>query len=75
MSGYRVRLTGRARRHLDVVDKWWRKNRPTTTDRVTEEFARAASLLAHSPGIGKRYAVVEEHDIKRRMLRTTPYYL
>ncbi len=45
MNDLRVRLTGRARRHLKASDEWWRENRPSVRTRVTDEFARLVSLL------------------------------
>ena len=71
----RVRITNRARRHIDAAANWWQQNRPLAAGAVSEELAEAFKLLAAQPAIGVPALNVRTGDVRRVYLARIHYYL
>ncbi|HEX7669749.1 MAG TPA: hypothetical protein VF395_09210 [Polyangiaceae bacterium] len=52
-----VKVTKRAERRIEVVDRFWRKNRLEAPDLLKAELAAAAALLSQDPYAGKACVV------------------
>lgn len=70
-----VRVTRRARGHIDRAALWWDENRPLAPEAFDEELAEAFSLLSAEPGIGAPALNVRARGVRRVHLARIHYYL
>ena len=70
-----VRVTQRARAHIDRAALWWDENRPHAPNAFDEELAEAFSLLSAEPGIGAPALNVRARGVRRVHLARIHYYL
>jgi plasmid stabilization system protein ParE len=70
----KVELSGEADRQVEVIDAWWRENRPGAPDLFASELEQALTALADSPTLGVRYGSGET-PIKRLLLHRSHYHL
>lgn len=40
---------------VETIDRWWRENRPSAPDLLSNELIASLRLLADAPFIGSRY--------------------
>lgn len=69
----RVFTTPQADGQIAEIDAWWRQNREKAPNLFEEELALAFTMIADSPGAGRRYA--GHRDVRRILLRSTRNHL
>lgn len=57
MTRYRVGFSRTADAQIELIDAWWRENRPAAPGMFSRELEAAVRLLEVSPIIGKAYPV------------------
>jgi plasmid stabilization system protein ParE len=71
----KVRLNEDAEADVDVIDTWWRENRPEAPDLFRDELAAVLDLLASSPHAGETYKRLAGHAVRRTLLERTRRYV
>ena len=69
----KLRISGRARRELKRLDRWWRSNRDEP-DLFIEEFRAVVRLLLVHPRLGRLYPGATDEVLVRRVLMSTSKY-
>ena len=70
----KVKVTRRAERCIETVDRFWRKNRLEAPDLFKEELAAAEVRLSEDPNAGKA-CVVGGKQLRRLLLERTEQWL
>ncbi len=65
----KIRSSGRAKRELKRLDKWWRANRDDE-DIFIDEFESMARVIREQPNLGRRYYGASEDDVLRVLMAT-----
>lgn len=64
----KIRFTARARLRAGIVARWWRANRPTTSDLFEQELEQAVTSLAVQPDLGRPYETIRGKVVRRLLL-------
>ncbi len=64
----RVEFLPRALRRIELVDAWWRHERPKAPDLFRDELDKVIELLAGQPRVGTIYRVVRGQTFHRVLL-------
>lgn len=67
----KIRLVGPARRQADVIDRWWRENRPAARDLFAREMSDARRLLSATPDAGAPFTTRRGVVVRRLLLPRT----
>ncbi len=70
----KVKVTRRAERRIEIVDGFWRKNRPKAPDLFKEELAAAELRLSQDPYAG-RVCVIGGKQMRRLLLPRTEQWV
>ncbi|KYG08745.1 hypothetical protein BE21_21905 [Sorangium cellulosum] len=70
-----VAVTKRAAVEVATASAWWAENRPAAPGAVTDELARALSLLQTAPDAGVRVANARLAGVRRLFLERIDYHL
>ena len=70
----RVKVTRRAEQRIEVVDRFWRKNRLEAPDLLKEELASAEARLSEDPYAGKP-CVIRGKEYRRLLLPRTEQWI
>jgi plasmid stabilization system protein ParE len=70
----KVKVTRRAERRIEIVDRFWRKNRLEAPDLLKEELAAAEVRLSEDPYAGKA-CVIGERQLRRLLLPRTEQWM
>jgi len=71
----KVRISARARRNIETIQRWWIENRPAAPSLFLDELAAAEALLCTSPQVGRIYAVHRTGAVRRVVLQKTRHHL
>ena len=71
----RIKLTLRARRRIQLVEAWWRENRPGAPDLFREELAWARQKLLSTPHLAPRYQMESGKVFRRLLLPATEQHV
>jgi plasmid stabilization system protein ParE len=71
----KVRISARARRNIETIQRWWIENRPAAASLFLDELAAAETLLGTSPRVGRIYAVHRTGVVRRIVLEKTRHQL
>lgn len=71
----KVRISPRARRRANSIDKWWRANRLAAPDLFQTELATACRKLAATPTLGIVYQTLRSKVVHRLLLPRTEQHL
>jgi len=66
-----VLVAAPAQAQIEVIDAWWRANRPASPELFVQELANALSTLGLAPDAGHRYHHPEVKGVRRVPLRST----
>lgn len=75
MKRYEVRLSPEALTEAEVIDRWWRENRPSAPDLFRDELAAALERLSVVPGAGAPYQRSSIAELRRVFLPRTRYHV
>lgn len=67
-------ISGRARRELRRLDKWWRQNRDYK-DVFINEFESMIKVLEDKPNIGRPYRTASGKDVLYVLMRKTRHHI
>lgn len=70
----KIRISGRAKRELKRLDKWWRANRDEK-DIFIDEFELMARVIREQPNLGRPYYGASEDEVRRVQMATTRYHI
>jgi plasmid stabilization system protein ParE len=70
-----VKVTPRAEKEILKADAWWRKNRESAPEALSEELANALRLIAFQPHIGARATNAKLTGVHRIHLSRVHYHL
>jgi hypothetical protein len=70
----RVQVTKRAERRIEIVDRFWRKNRLESPNLFKEELAAAELRLSEDPYVG-RACVINGKQLRRLLLERTEQWV
>ncbi len=71
----KIRISARARRNIETIQRWWAVNRPAAPSLFLDELAAAETLLRTSPRVGRVYAVHRVGIVRRLVLEKTRHHL
>ncbi len=66
--------SGRAKRELRRLDKWWRHNRDHR-DVFIDEFESMVKVIEDKPDIGRPYRTAKGKEVLRVLMRTSRYHI
>jgi hypothetical protein len=66
----KVKVTKRAERRIEIVDRFWRKNRLDAPDLLKEELAAAEARLSEDPSAGKACVIGGKQLLRLLLPRT-----
>lgn len=75
MKQAEVKLSGRARKQVIEIQRWWKRNRPAAPRLFREELGHALEALATSPMQGMPFLDPEVPGLRRLLLFRTSYHL
>jgi len=67
----KVVISKRARRHIEAIQAWWSKNRPSSPGLFLEELYEVERRLRDSPTLGVVYAAHKSGLVRRVLLART----
>jgi hypothetical protein len=70
----RVKVTKRAERRIEIVDRFWRKNRLDAPNLFKEELTAAEIRLSEDPLAGKA-CVIHGNQLRRLLLERTEQWV
>ena len=70
----KIRVSGRAKRELKRLDKWWRANRDEK-DIFIGEFESMARVIREKPNLGRPYYGASQDEVLRVLMATTRYHI
>ena len=70
-----IRFDPEALFQLDELDTWWRFNRRSAANQVTDEVERICAVLEETPDLGTPYPHETVADVRVMRLHKTPYRL
>lgn len=70
-----VLVSPQAEAQIQVIDAWWRENRPSSPDLFLQELSEAIALLQVSAEAGKHYAHRSIKGVRRIPLRATRHHV
>lgn len=71
----RVKVAPEAAARLDVIDDWWRANRPVARDLFASEFDGDALSLSAAPRMGQPVEHPKITGLRRALLRATRFHV
>jgi len=75
MKRYRVGFSRTADAQIEMIEVWWRENRPAAPDMFSRELEAAVRLLEISPQIGKAYPEAPVPDVRRLLIGRSRYHI
>ncbi len=60
---------------IEVIDSWWRANRPAAPDLFSQELAEAFASICITPAAGHRYPHRDRKGVRRVPLRATRHHV
>jgi hypothetical protein len=69
-----IKLTRRAEARIEIVDRFWRKNRLDAPDLLKQELAAAEFLLSQDPYAGRAH-IIRGKELRRVLLPRTEQWL
>jgi len=70
-----VGTTAEADQHIRAASAWWQANRPAAPDLFAHELARAFTLLADAPDVGRPYHLRSIPGLRRLLLTASKYHV
>lgn len=67
-------ISGRAKRELQRLDKWWRENRDYK-DVFIDEFEHTVMTIEDMPNIGRRYRTSRGNEVLCVLMPTTRFHI
>lgn len=71
----KIRFTIKADRRVNLVDRWWRENRPDSPELFKQELARAQEQLLTNPHSGSPHLRVRGYLFRRVLMPHTRQWL
>jgi plasmid stabilization system protein ParE len=72
----KVRVSARARREADRVERWWRANRLNAADLFTRELLDVLDRLQEHPNVGTLYEAARfEAPVRRILMPRTEHHV
>jgi plasmid stabilization system protein ParE len=75
MKRYRVGFSRTADAQIEMIESWWRENRPGASDIFNRELEAAVRLLEMSPLIGKAYLEAPVPEVRRLLIGRSRYHI
>jgi plasmid stabilization system protein ParE len=75
MKRYRVGFSRTADAQIEMIEAWWRENRPAAPDMFSRELETAVHLLEMSPLIGKAYPEAPVPEVRRLLIGRSRYHI
>jgi len=70
-----LRVVENAALEIEEAGTWWRANRPSAPELLSEELDRAFDLILQQPGIGARALNTRLPGVRRIHLRPVRYHV
>ncbi len=70
-----VKVEPKAKRQLKDAHEWWQINRTAAPNAIHEDFESMTSVLARSPGIGRRATNTKKRNVRQVFLRRVGFII